>query len=350
MNSVILKEWFKLTDQTRRNIFAETAATIGLLDAAVEKDWWVVHALDVVFSTSIASHTVFKGGTSLSKAWGLIDRFSEDIDLALDRRFLGFDLKDNEMTGSQVRKLREQSFQFISEKYFSELRKHFYDAGFHNVTFKLGEIKSHDQDPLIIEIYYPSVTEPVPYLQPRVLIEVGSRSMMEPFEQCRFTTLVGEQFKGRPFADELITIPTVRPERTFLEKIFLLHEEFQQPVKKIKVERKSRHLYDLEKLMDTGFAIAALENMELYQTIVAHRKAITPLRGIDYANHTPDKINPIPPDAIIGEWEKDYIAMQESMIYKPSLPFVKLIARLHELKARINQLHKNSQGEENVNG
>ena len=338
MNPAILKEWLKLTDQTRRNIFAETSAAIGLPDAAVEKDWWVVHTIDLVFDTSIAPHTVFKGGTSLSKAWGLIDRFSEDIDLALDRRFLGFDKKDNEMTGSQVRKLREQSFQFISENYFPELRRKFSDAGFDNVTFQLGEIKSHDQDPLIIEIYYPTVTDTVSYLQPRVLIEVGSRSMMEPFEKCSFTSFVGEHFKGRPFADELITIPTVRPERTFLEKIFLLHEEFQHPLKKIKVERKSRHLYDLEKLMDTGFAKTALADMELYQTIVEHRRTITPLRGINYSNHTPDKINPIPPDSIISEWEKDYIAMQESMLYKPSLPFDKLIDRLYELKARINQL------------
>ena len=350
MNLSILKEWRQLTDQTRRNIFAETAAAFGLLDAAVEKDWWVVHTLDLVFNTSIAPHTVFKGGTSLSKAWGLIDRLSEDIDLALDRRFLGFDLLDKEMTGSQVRKLREQSFQFISEQYFSEIRKKFSDEGFHNVTFKLGEIKSHDQDPLIIEIYYPTVTDPVPYLKPRVLIEVGSRSMMEPFDQCSFTSMVGEHFTGRPFADELITIPTVRPERTFLEKIFLLHEEFQQPVNKIKVARKSRHLYDLEKLMDTCIAKSALENMDLYQTIVEHRKAITPLRGIDYANHSPDKINPIPPDSLIGEWEKDYVAMQESMIYKPSLPFVKLIARLYELKARINQLSNGGQLAESAKG
>ncbi|MCX6250600.1 MAG: nucleotidyl transferase AbiEii/AbiGii toxin family protein [Bacteroidetes bacterium] len=338
MNPVVLKEWLNLSGQTRRNIFAETAAAVGLPDAAVEKDWWVVQTIDLVFDTSIAPYTVFKGGTSLSKAWRLIERFSEDIDLALDRKILGFDQKDKEMTASQVRKLRERSFQFISEKYFSELGKKFSDAGFDEVTFRLGEIKSHDQDPLIIEIYYPTVTEPVNYLQPRVPIEVGSRSLMEPFEPCSFTSFVGEHFKGRSFAVERITIPTVRPERTFLEKIFLLHEEFQQPLKTIKVERKSRHLYDLEKLMDTGFAKAALDDKELYLTIVEHRKTITPLRGIDYSNYTPDKINPIPPDTIIGEWEKDYLSMQENMLYQPSLPFDKLIARIYELKARINQL------------
>ncbi len=91
----------------------------------------------------------------------------------------------------------------------------------------------------------------MPYLLPRILIEVGSRSLIEPFDKRSFTSMVGEHFKGKEFADEKIMIPSVNPQRTFLEKVFLLHEEFQLPTEKIKVERKSRHIYDLEKLMDT---------------------------------------------------------------------------------------------------
>lgn len=154
--------------------------------------------------------------------------------------------------------------------------------------------------------------------------------------------MIGEKYKGKAFADNNIIIPSVNPQRTFLEKIFLLHEEFQLPIEKIKVERKSRHLYDIEKLMDTEYAMAALGNKDLYQTIVEHRAKLTPLRGIDYANHTPDKINPIPPDAMMGEWEKDYQNMQESMLYNPSLPFDKLIERMQELKFRINNLNPNT--------
>lgn len=172
-----------------------------------------------------------------------------------------------------------------------------------------------------------------------MLIEVGSRSLREPFDGRSFSSLVGEHFKGRAFADENIIIPTVNPERTFLEKIFLLHEEFQLSHEQIKVERKSRHLYDLEKLMDTDFATAALRNNDLYQTIVEHRRTLTPVRGIDYANHIPGNINPIPPDAIIGEWEKDYAAMQQSMLYKPSLSFAQLIERIKTLKERVNAIN-----------
>ena len=337
MNKHAIQEWQKLTEQNKQNIFREVAIGINLSSAAIEKDWWVVRTLELVFASSIAPHTVFKGGTSLSKAWNLIDRFSEDIDLALDRRFLGIEKPDSEMTGSQVSKLRKLSAKFITEKYFPELAQLFKTAGL-KVEIKLGEIKTDDQDPLIIEIYYDTLTDPIPYLKPRVLIDIGSRSLIEPFNERSFTSMVGEKYKGKAFADNNIVIPSVNPQRTFLEKIFLLHEEFQLPIEKIKVERKSRHLYDVEKLMDTEYAMAALSNKALYQTIVEHRAKLTPLRGIDYANHTPDKINPIPPDAMMGEWEKDYQIMQESMLNNPSLPFDKLIERMQEIKARINNL------------
>ena len=337
MNAKAISRWLQLSTTDKQAIFNEVSAQINLSSAAIEKDWWVVRTLELVFASSIAPHTVFKGGTSLSKAWNLIDRFSEDIDLALDRRFLGIEKPDSEMTGSQVSKLRKLSAKFITEKYFPELAQLFKAAGL-KVEIKLGEIKTDDQDPLIIEIYYDTLTDPIPYLKPRVLIDIGSRSLIEPFNERSFTSMIGEKYKGKAFADNNIIIPSVNPQRTFLEKIFLLHEEFQLPIEKIKVERKSRHLYDVEKLMDTEYAMAALGNKALYQTIVEHRAKLTPLRGIDYANHTPDKINPIPPDAMMGAWEKDYQIMQESMLYNPSLPFDKLIERMKELNSRINNL------------
>lgn len=332
-----LEEWLKLSDETKNNIFSETANSFGLPSAAVEKDWWVVQTLALVFNTAIAPYTVFKGGTSLSKAWNLIERFSEDIDLALDRSFLGF---DKEMTKTQVKKLREKSFAYISESFFPEIKQQFDEAGLHDVVIKIGEVRDNEQDPLIIEIFYPTVTEKIDYILPRVLIEIGSRSLIEPYTVKSFSSMVGEKYMERNFADKPINIPTVNPERTFLEKVFLLHEEFQKPVQQIKIERRSRHLYDLEKLMDTNIATNALQNKELYLTIVAHRKIMNTIRGIDYSNHIPISINPIPPIEMIGEWEKDYKAMQVSMFYnESSIPFNELINRISILKDRINQLN-----------
>ena len=151
--------------------------------------------------------------------------------------------------------------------------------------------------------------------------------------------MVGENFVGNSFADTPINIPAVNPERTFLEKIFLLHEEFQKPLEKIRVDRLSRHLYDIEKIMNTPFAVNALENPKLYNSIIEHRQKITPVRGIDYKQHQHDRINFIPPDAIRKDWEKDYKIMTESMIYGSYLPFNELINKLVVLNKQINALN-----------
>ncbi len=333
-----VQEWLKLPSETRLNIFTEVAGRMGLPASAIEKDWWAIRTLALVFQTEIGPHTVFKGGTSLSKAWNLIDRFSEDIDLALDRKFLGFDKPDKEMNGSQVRKLRKTSCEYIAENFLQLLQQTFSDTGFTDVQLRLIPIQSADEDPVKIEVAYPVLTESVTYINPPVVIEIGSRSEKQPYSEKQFSSFVGEHFRGRDFADTEIKIPVVNPELTFLEKIFLLHEEFQQPQKKVKVDRQSRHLYDLEKLMDTEFGIKGLADKNLYQHIVEHRRTITPLRGIDYANHAPEKINPIPPDNMITAWKKDYEQMQQNMIYRDSLSFDKLMERIAELKNRINKI------------
>jgi hypothetical protein len=203
---------------------------------------------------------------------------------------------------------------------------------------KYREVENHDQDPLIIEIYYNKLTETDTYLKPGVLVEVGSRSLKEPFTQRSFETMISEVFADRPFADKSITIPVVNPERTFLEKIFLLHEEFQKVQDKIRVERLSRHLYDIEKISQTEYAEIALRDTELYNTIVTHRSKFTPVSGINYTNHSPDKINIIPPDTIIKDWKQDYEVMTQAMIYDNPLSFDELIKRLVRLQKRINTI------------
>lgn len=282
-----------------------------------------------------ANALIFKGGTSLSKGWNVIHRFSEDIDLALDREFLGF---SGELTKGDIRKLRRKSFQFISEVFTEELKNKFTELGFKNVTVKPREVENHDQDPLIIEIYYNKLTETDTYLKPGVLVEVGSRSLKEPFTQRTFGTFVSEIYKDNPFTDKPITITVVNPERTFLEKIFLLHEEFQKPFGKIRVERLSRHLYDIEKLSQTEYAEIALQDRKLYNTIIRHRSKFAAISGIDYAKHNPENIIFIPPDSIIKMWEADYEEMKGSMIYGTPLDFDQLINRLTELQMRINAI------------
>jgi hypothetical protein len=117
-----------------------------------------------------------------------------------------------------------------------------------------------------------------------------------------------------------------------LEKIFLLHEEFQRPIEKMRVDRLSRHLYDVYQLAKAGIAEKAINDKELYETIVAHRYKFSRVGEVDYNKHNPKTINPIPKEIVIADWEEDYTKMKEAMIYGENKPsFKDLIINLMEL-------------------
>ncbi len=330
-----MKEFIQLSEKDKLNVFNQTSQHSGLPSSAVEKDWWVTLSLNLIFSLPYSNHIVFKGGTSLSKAWNLIERFSEDIDLVIDRKHLGF---EGELSKTQIKKLRKASCSFIGKEFHNDLNKKLIELGIENYELVVQETKDSDKDPLIIELRYKSLTDKSEYLKPRVLIEVGARSLMEPVENKSIVSMVSSEFSELPFAEKEILIPVVSPKRTFLEKIFLLHEEFQKDAKFIRVKRMSRHLYDLEKLMDTIHGTEALIDIDLYNTIVTHRRNFNALKGIDYDKHQPNLINIIPPEETIKLWEKDYITMQESMFYGLTISFSQLIDRISELNTRIKDL------------
>lgn len=238
-----MKAFIKLSKKDKLNIFNQVSEKSGLPSSAVEKDWWVTLSLNIIFSLSYSKHIIFKGGTSLSKAWNLIERFSEDIDLVIDRKHLGF---EGQLSKTQVKKLRKVSCSFIGNEFYNDINDALIKLGVQDYELVVQETKDTDTDPLVIELQYKSLTETSDYLRPRVLIEVGARSLMEPVENRSIISMVSEEFRELPFAETEITIPVVSPKRTFLEKIFLLHEEFQKDTKVIRVERMSRHLYDLE--------------------------------------------------------------------------------------------------------
>jgi hypothetical protein len=281
----------------------------------------------------IAEHLVFKGGTSLSKAWGLIDRFSEDIDLVINREFLGF---SGDISRTQVGKLKDASNKYISGDFLLSLQKSFDDAGFKNVHLLVIDKKAPDDDPVKIAVTYPTVTEYSVYVQPRVLLEVGSRSLMEPATLCSFRSMIGQTFPDLPFADEDVHIKCVNPERTFLEKLFLLHEEHQRPKEKMQIKGKSRHLYDIYRIAHTQYAGKAIADKELYKSIVAHRERFSKLGSVDYTSHFPPNLNPIPPAELMPVWERDYSEVKGQMIAGESISFDSLIQELRRIVKIIN--------------
>lgn len=319
-------------------IFSAIAAEKGMTPFAVEKDWWVSRTLEIIFQMPIAAHLVFKGGTSLSKAWKLINRFSEDIDLAIDREF--FEGYKGEISKTQIGKLRKVAGVYTTGVFFEELQQEFIVKGFGELEFKIIDTGESDQDPRIIEIYYPNViTQPTEYVLPRVQIEISCRSLREPFSIQTFGSLVDEFYIDRDFAESLFEVQTVNPERTFLEKLFLLHEEFNRPVAKMRVDRLSRHLYDIYYLAKAGIAAKAINDKELYETIVSHRYKFSRVGEVDYNLHNPLTVNPIPVAAKLDEWKSDYAKMMEDMIYEVKKPsFEELISNLQDLRNLLQTL------------
>ena len=326
-------KWSELDLDEKRTILSNARKEVKLPLYIIEKDWWVVQTLRLVSQMNIAEHLVFKGGTSLSKAWGLIDRFSEDVDLAINREFFGF---SGDISRTQVGKLKDASSKYISGDFLLSLQKAFKDAGIEDVQLSIVDSKDPDDDPVKIEVTYPTVTDYSAYVRPRVLLEIGSRSLMEPSTIRSFRSMVGETFSDLPFADEDVAIRCVNPERTFIEKLFLLHEEHQRPKEKMQIKGKSRHFYDIYRIAQTEYAGKAIADKELYNSIVAHRERFTKLGGVDYASHFPPNLNPIPPAEMLPEWEKDYAELQGQMLAGEAVSFTTLIKELHRIVEAIN--------------
>ena len=287
------------------------------------------------FFIAYSNQIVFKGGTSLSKAWDLIARFSEDIDLAINRELLGF---GGDLSNSQIRKLRKASCTFIGTTFHQDIQAKLIELGVEDYELVAQATTDTDKDPLTIELNYKSLTSPSEYIRPRVLIEIGARSLVEPIDEKEIISIVSKEFNTLPFVESEITIPVVSPKRTFLEKIFLLHEEFQKEANFIRTERMSRHLYDLEKLMDTTHGTEALKDANLYNTIVEHRRKFNALKGINYDNHRPTLINILLPKDVVQNWKTDYETMQENMIYGETIRFDQLMLRISALNTRVNKL------------
>jgi len=331
-------DFYTIDNQEKAAIFNAIAEEWGMTPFAVEKDWWVSRTLNIIFQMDIAAHLVFKGGTSLSKAWKLINRFSEDIDLAIDKEF--FEGYQGDISRTQIGKLRKEAGQYTTGTFFTELQRAFRARGFDALTCKVIDSGDSDQDPRVIEIHYPNIIpQPTEYMLPRVQIEISCRSLREPFTPRQFGALVDEFYAGREFADSLFTVPTVNPERTFLEKLFLLHEEFHRPAEKMRVDRLSRHLYDIYHLTKAGITERAIGDKKLYETIVAHRYKFSRVGDVDYNLHHPNTLNPIPIEDKMAEWKADYAKMMEEMIYEESKPsFDDLINNLIRLRTQLQSV------------
>ena len=242
-----MTQWLNLTDEQRRNTIAIVAEQESLSSNAVEKDWWVTLVLRAIFSTPYKNSFIFKGGTSLSKGWALIQRLSEDIDLALDRTVIGDGYGAGKLSVRMLERLRNESIAFVAGDFKHALEGSLAALGLSATRYRIAQDDVDHSDPNLL-VEYDSLYAPLQYLPPRVKIEISTRSLREPFSNRPVRSFIGTSFPDEEFAEQPTDIPTVEPKRTFLEKAFLLHEEFLKHPENIRVYRMSRHLYDLEKI------------------------------------------------------------------------------------------------------
>jgi len=336
-----MSNFLSLTNKQKIAIIEQTADKTRLFPQIIEKDLWVITILQVVFSLPFADRLVFKGGTSLSKIWKVVERFSEDIDLAVDRQHFGL---EGDLTVRQLKKLRKQSSLFVKEDFCNALQNALNQHGLQHLCVVEAEPDGKGDktypEPRTIFVRYRSLFDGLDYLSSKIVLEVGARSLIEPTALRTVKSLISENLNVDTSLID-VSIATAVPEKTFLEKTFLLHEIFTGSGAMV-ANRKSRHLYDLEKMMDKEFAINAVSDNELWNTIHHHREIFTHVNGVDYTPDIRHRICLIPPPDIINEWRQDYESMQQTMIYGSSLPFDSLIKRMEELQSRFHRRSKNS--------
>ena len=227
-------KYIDLSKEDRVDILDRVSSELNIRQREViEKDWWVTAVLRVLFSLPYANHLSFKGGTSLSKCWHLIDRFSEDIDIAVDREFLGF---SGTLSKTQISdKLRRAACSFVRDTLQHDLAEHLYNNGFSEdkVKVNVNITPVTTTDPEVININYDSVlslsidgTGDNRYILPKVKVEISGRSMSEPISDVLIDSMIDQVYPKAPLAESNFKVRAVLPERTFLEKLFLLHEEF----------------------------------------------------------------------------------------------------------------------------
>ena len=314
--------WVKHTKAERIALLQRAEEKFHINQLALEKDCWVTMVLNALFKCSCSKELIFKGGTSLSKGWNLIERFSEDIDLSVNHKFFGIE----KTTKNQREKLRKKARRYILDVISNELEDNLKSMGIKG--FRIENVEetiddngvattvASDKDPSVILVHYTSI-------------------LKTTNEDRLISSYVEQTFPGEDDTTSA-TIRTVVPTRTFLEKAFLLCEEFQK--KEPRHIRMSRHLYDLERLMDTDFGKQALEDKNLYERIVKHRSIYYSVGYVDYDKLMPNVIDFIPHEGLIPDWKSDYAEMCDHFIYGTKLSFAELIDRMKELQERFRKI------------
>lgn len=336
-----------LSEQDKRDVFEAAASRLDTLPTYVEKDFWVCLVLDVLYNRLPEGHPklLFKGGTSLSKAFGLIRRFSEDIDLVVYRDDLGFEReRDPTIAGNLSNKQRKALFKELqaacSNYILGDLKTALAKLIDQIAEGSYVRADEDDVDQQTLFIEYPTLypSGGISYVAPRVRIEAGARSALDPSLTCTVTPYVANELPDWSFAVDNIRV--IAPERTYWEKLLILHgvhcgyrDAQRLPTDR---DRVSRHYYDVAMITATETGRSALSNIDLLDSVRNHNLIAFRQAWKRFEEAIPGSVRLVPQVALHTVIERDYGAMQ-GMILGDVPVFGWVMEQLQYAEATINE-------------
>ena len=322
-----------VSENERRAIFTQVASEIGIRPDMIEKDYWVSWVLNKIFEhEKLKTILLFKGGTSLSKAFQAINRFSEDIDLLLDlHEVAGRDESfDKERTRNAINTFKSKTSK-NTQVYVTENLKPLLE----DLLGEYCRIISDETDACNLFIEYPGVFEKDAYIRSNIKLEIGAFAEGTPFAPQTIQSYAAQKIPA--LQEKCSDIPTVSVERTFWEKITVLHYLHHLPEDKVTPSRHSRHMYDIYMLANSPYKQQILSAKDLLTSIIEFDRKFYPKRGVNYDTMTLATLNLLPAEIRQKDLEKDYMQMGD-MIYGDKPDWSQLQTFLSKLEDEIRTL------------
>ncbi len=331
------ESFLHLKAHEQSQIYRALAPKLGRSPVVLEKDVWVCWALRALFTMPDSLPMAFKGGTSLSKVYGAIARFSEDIDITLDYRGLdgSFDPFAEGVSRTRLKRFSDDLKSFVCDHVQRVVAPHFkrtlaaeFDAGAFQV-----EVSADGEQ---LRVRYPTVLEALgDYVGNSVLIEFGGRNITEPNEEHEVRPDLAEHVLELELPRSKVSV--LSPARTFWEKVTLIHVECQRDEFRSAAERLSRHWYDLAMLADLAHGQAAVADRNLLVDVVKHKKVFFNASYANYDACLAGKLRLIPGDSALAALRDDFQRMIDAGMFIGAPPgFDAIVERLRALEKLIN--------------
>lgn len=316
-----------LTNNERAEIFQEAAAEGKMSAAAIEKDFWVCWALYRLFlNDKLSKQLLFKGGTSLSKCYGLIERFSEDIDLILD-----WDLLTKENPYLQRSNTRQDLFNKAME---TNAQTYVQGTLLTQIKNLMGDRCTFQIDkPRTIRMIYPKAFDS-PYIKPEVELEIGPMSAMIPNREFTIKPYCSDIAKAA-FGSTNLQVKAIEAKKTFWDKITILHAEAHRPKEKDQQARYSRHYYDIFQMLNSPIVEEAMSDLKLLQEVVAFKHKFYPQSWANYEGAKKGIFKIVPEPYRVESLQKDYAQMRE-MIFGEYPEFDLILQSISNFEKRLN--------------